>query len=124
MDLTALIINAHRQGRASWPEVRLGEAEFAAWIGAAGVQAPQLRAHGADLFLAVACTRRDPAALAALERQLIARVPDYVARFNVPPHLLDELRQRVRIRLLTGDRPRIADYRGLGPLGAWLRMCA
>jgi RNA polymerase sigma-70 factor (ECF subfamily) len=37
---------------------------------------------------------------------------------------LDEVRQQLRIRLLIGSPPRIGQYRGCGPLGAWVRMAA
>jgi RNA polymerase sigma-70 factor (ECF subfamily) len=124
MELQSLVASVVRAGREAWPAVGYTEAQLAAWLAAGGVGEAQVRAHGRDLFLAAACAEGDPGAVAALETELIARVPEYVARFHLSPDALDDLRQRVRVRLLTGDRPRIGDYRGHGPLGAWLRMCA
>jgi RNA polymerase sigma-70 factor (ECF subfamily) len=121
--LQSAIAAAYQSGRARWPGIQLGEDELSAWITAGEVTAEQLDRHGSDLFLAAACSTGEPAAVAALEREFIRKVPVYVARFKLSPDLLDELKQQVRLKLLTGDRPRIRDYRGHGPLLAWLRMC-
>ncbi len=82
--------------------------------------------HAGDLLLACACLAGDTAALAALERDFIALVPTYIARTSSDPELVDEVRQRVRQRLLVGDTasPRLLDYAGRGPLGAWIRVMA
>ena len=47
-----------------------------------------------------------------------------VGRVVLSPELLDELRQTLRVRLLTGPTPRISQYKGNGPLGAWVRVTA
>jgi RNA polymerase sigma-70 factor (ECF subfamily) len=47
-----------------------------------------------------------------------------VGRLVLRPEQLDELRQRLRVRLLTGPSPRIATFQGHGPLGAWVRVAA
>jgi RNA polymerase sigma-70 factor (ECF subfamily) len=96
---------------------------FARWLRAADVDAARLAAHGPDLFMAAACALGDEAAAAALERDYLGRIPDYVARFNLSSDLVDELRQRVRIHLLADRQRRIGNYRGHGPLRAWLRTC-
>jgi RNA polymerase sigma-70 factor, ECF subfamily len=36
----------------------------------------------------------------------------------------DELRQQLRVTLLTGEQPKIGTFRGQGPLGAWVQVCA
>jgi RNA polymerase sigma-70 factor (ECF subfamily) len=76
-----------------------------------------------DLYLACACARGVPQAIAVFDRELLA-VSGAVARVDRSPHFVDEIRQRVRERLLVGARPRIADYNGSGPLGGWLRVTA
>ena len=75
-----------------------------------------------DLYLACACTRSDPRALAELDRLL----PDACASLprGAPA---DEVRQLLRTRLLIAsedDPPRIATYSGEGPLRSWLRVAA
>jgi RNA polymerase sigma-70 factor (ECF subfamily) len=78
-----------------------------------------------ELVLACACAEQQPAALLAFEREYLAQVPRWLARFRPTPDLLDELLQTLRERLFVGDgeRPaRIGEYAGKGPLGAWLRV--
>jgi RNA polymerase sigma-70 factor, ECF subfamily len=123
-ELEAAVLAAHRAGRARWPTVAMSADAFARWLRAGDVSAAQLAAHGPDLFVAAACTLGDRAAVAALEQDYFRRIPDYVARFHLSGDLLDELRQRVRIHLLADGQPRIRNYRGHGPLDAWLRTCA
>jgi RNA polymerase sigma-70 factor (ECF subfamily) len=111
-------------GRARWPEIVLPGHELAARVVRLAIPTAALREHGPDLFLATACTLGDSAAIVAFEREHLSQVDSYVARFALPPAMLDEVRQLVRIRLLV-DRPaRIAGYRATGPLGGWVRVAA
>jgi RNA polymerase sigma-70 factor, ECF subfamily len=123
-ELEAAIQAAHEAGRTRWPTVAMSADAFARWLSATDVNAARLVAHGPDLFVAAACALGDEAAVAALERDYLGRIPEYVARFHLSHDLVDELRQRVRIHLLADGQPRIRSYRGHGPLSAWLRTCA
>jgi hypothetical protein len=38
--------------------------------------------------------------------------------------MADELRQTLRVRLLAGPSPKIASYKGSGPLSGWVRVVA
>jgi RNA polymerase sigma-70 factor (ECF subfamily) len=80
--------------------------------------------RAADLALAFASARGDPGALKALDALLTAVVPRAVARTGPSPAFTAQVAQEVRVRLLVGEQPRIADYAGLGPLAGWLRTCA
>ena len=80
-----------------------------------------------DLALAAACAAGDRQALIELERTMIEPVPKAIARLRPEPRLVDEVRQALREKLLVaaGDnRPKILDYKGRGPLGAWVRVVA
>ncbi|MGC4079501.1 MAG: hypothetical protein QM702_21165 [Rubrivivax sp.] len=83
-----------------------------------------------DLALAFACVHGDLAALAELERTMIEPMPRTLARMRPDPKLVDEVRQAVRERLLLPSarnddgRARLLDFRGTGPLGAWVRVVA
>lgn len=79
--------------------------------------------HVADLFLARACLARAPHALAALDQRL-DEVPAFLSRLSPTPTEIDEVRQRLRERLLVGERPRLAEYSGRGALSSWLRVAA
>jgi RNA polymerase sigma-70 factor, ECF subfamily len=111
---------AFEAGRAAWPGVALGYERFATRIDELEVTADDLVARGADLFLATACAERDAAALRVFEERFVATIEQP----RLQPALLDEVRQKVRMKLLLGDEPSIARYRGRGPLAVWVRVTA
>ena len=116
----------HEATRA-FPGIRADIREFAAYlgekVGASGELGESLEElHVVDLFLAWACAKGDPAALAVFDRDYLARVRA-LARGTDPI----ELEQQVRVRLLIaegGAEARIRQYSGRGPLAAWVRMVA
>lgn len=82
-------------------------------------------AHAEDLALARAAAAGDARAIAVIEALHVRQIPAFVARHKLGPAEVDELSQRVRERLFVardGKAPKIADYAGRGPLGAWLRV--
>jgi RNA polymerase sigma-70 factor, ECF subfamily len=115
---------AYEVGRAAWTGVRLNASSFASRAEQLGVQGPELAAHAADLYLAWACAEHDAAALVHFERAYLSQVDVYVGRLGLANEAVDELRQGLRIRLLLGEEPRIGQYSGRGPLGAWVRIVA
>jgi RNA polymerase sigma-70 factor (ECF subfamily) len=115
---------AFEEGRQAWPGVKLSLDRFARRVEEAEINPADLAARKADLFLAYACAEGDGRAIALFESELLSQVQIYVSRFKLTSHSLDEVRQRIRVKLLVGERPGIARYRGYGPLGAWLRVTA
>jgi RNA polymerase sigma-70 factor, ECF subfamily len=113
---------AYEAGRQAWPDLDLDHERFAERARAGRVAPEDLRARAADLFLAYACADGDRTALRQFEAAILSRVEIYVARLGMTAPALDETRQRVRVKLLTGDPPAIARYRGRGPLAAWVRV--
>lgn len=114
--------------RAAWPDVTVAEPTFRAAIDARlalGVAPGEL--CGADVYLAVACAQGDPAAVAHFERDHVARIASWLGAHERDQVVIDEVRQRVRARALAardGAPPRVADFSGRGPLGAWVRVIA
>ena len=114
--------------RATWPDVQVAEPAFRAAIDARlalGIAPAELAAT--DVYLAVACAHGDPAAVAHFEREHVARIASWLGRHERDQLVIDEVRQRVRARALAardGAPPRIADFSGRGPLGAWVRVIA
>jgi RNA polymerase sigma-70 factor (ECF subfamily) len=108
----------------AWPDITLDDAAFAAHAMEKAAGADLARLHAADLYLAFACARGNPIALARFEERHAAdiRAIYMQSRGAKPP--LDDLMQLVRARLFTGERPRIADYGGLGELKNWVRVTA
>jgi RNA polymerase sigma-70 factor (ECF subfamily) len=78
-----------------------------------------------DLYLACACARSDPIALAAFERAFFKEIDVVLAKMGPGGPAPDEVRQLVRQKLFvaeSGARPKIADYSGQGDLRNWLRV--
>ncbi len=124
-ELAALVDSA----RSAWPTIPLDDATFIAHLaerlpeGDEGVRA--LRAiHGADLYLACGCARGLAEALTAFERTHIQRIDGAVARIDARAEFVDEVRQRLRERLLVGAPPRNSSYSGSGSLAGWVRVAA
>jgi RNA polymerase sigma-70 factor (ECF subfamily) len=78
-----------------------------------------------DLLLAFACSLGDPRALAQLEAVLAAAIATAVARVQPATNdFADEVRQRLRERLLVGEQAKIREYAGNGPIRNWARAVA
>lgn len=119
---------AWHAGRAAWPALVVSEAGFRDHVtGRAPDAAAPLAVAGADLYLAYACSLGDRAALEIVEdlvAPMLARLAQRWRHARVDPA---ELAQALRVRLFVGDGggpPRIAHYRGHGPLKHWLRITA
>jgi RNA polymerase sigma-70 factor (ECF subfamily) len=83
--------------------------------------------HAADLELARAVAAGDQAALRRFDAEVLPAIDAVVRRIDAAPAFLAEVRQALRLRLLvaeTGAAPRIAGYKGDGPLTAWVRVAA
>ncbi|MFO0560941.1 MAG: sigma factor-like helix-turn-helix DNA-binding protein [Polyangiales bacterium] len=87
---------------------------------ASGVALEEL--HAVDLLLARRGAQGDRAAVACIERTFIARIAAWLGAIETDALVIDEVKQRVRVLTLSGSPPKINEYRGRGPLGAWLRV--
>jgi RNA polymerase sigma-70 factor (ECF subfamily) len=113
---------AFAEGQRAWPGIALGLAAFGARVAEVGVAPASLMARAADLFIATACTLRDDQALVRFDAQYLAGIAAYLGRLRVGPELIGELRQQARLAILLGANPLIGQYRGSGPLLAWVRV--
>src|SRR5262249_9409848 len=80
-----------------------------------------------ELYLACACLRGAPAALSALERCYLARLPELLGYLRQSETTVDEICQLTGVKLLVhapGGEPRIAEYKGHGPLLRWIQVTA
>lgn len=111
-------------GRRAWPDLRVSAADFEARWEACRASLGEPPLHPADLYLAHACLARDAAAMRAFESSYIACVGAYVARLRLSPSDLAEVQQVLRVKLLTGDDPKLAKYNGAGPLANWMKVTA
>ena len=104
------------EGKAAWPEISPSRESFAAYVGARSTGGHDLR--GADLFLACACVEGDSRAITAVSEM----ISEEVTRSARGRSGADDVAQTVRVKLLVGDSPRIAEYAGRGSLRGWLRV--
>lgn len=129
--LEEALASLYAVGREAWPRVPLPEADFLRHLAERlppGDTAAVLAAvHAADLYLACACARGEPAAHEALERHVLPKAAAAVGRLKDTGVEAAEVLQHLRERLLVpegGRAPRVAEYQGNGPLAAWLRAAA
>jgi RNA polymerase sigma-70 factor, ECF subfamily len=117
----------HQAGRAAWPGLHVELDDLKAFVRSTGAQTGDLeRLHAADIYLACACSKGDPPALAAFEANYMVQVPSFLLGKG-SPSFVDEVAQQLRERLLVSQpgRPaQIGAYSGRGSLGSWLRIAA
>jgi len=112
---------------AAWPGVTLDREAFMGHLEDRCGEGVTRLEHAPDLFLACACLRGDPKAIAFFEAHFLAQVPQFLSRVESDAEAVAELLQEVREKLLLaplGKKPKLAEYNGQGPLGAWLRVVA
>jgi RNA polymerase sigma-70 factor (ECF subfamily) len=126
-DLPARIAAIVAAGRARWPRIAIADQAVAEQVTARVARDPELpldEAHAADLYLVIALAAGDAAALAAFETELVPQIEVALRRIRLASGAADEIIQAMRVELLAGDAPRIADYAGRGELASWLRVAA
>jgi RNA polymerase sigma-70 factor (ECF subfamily) len=124
MEFFEIVDEAYVAGGAAWPGVSLSKTAFDERVRLMHVEPDNLLARGADLYLAIACAAQLPAAVSQFERTFLVPVPRQLGRMALTTQEEDELRQQLRVKLLVGPLPKILEYKGSGPLGAWVRVCA
>jgi RNA polymerase sigma-70 factor, ECF subfamily len=129
-DLAAALARVERRATARWTAL-VDPARFAAYLGVRTDEAPTggdaFCPHADELYLACAIVTGHKEGVLAFEQHYIPAVAAAVGRLRLSEDELDELKQTLRLQLLVpeiGRPPRIADYSGRGPLGAWVRVAA
>jgi RNA polymerase sigma-70 factor (ECF subfamily) len=108
-------------GSAAWPSIAVDSVAFAARAEAqsrAGASVPL--EHAADFYLACACAEGSAAAIRALDGILRSETVRSISRIDSSSAFVDEALQTVRVKLIAGDAPKIAEYVGRSPLRRWL----
>jgi RNA polymerase sigma-70 factor (ECF subfamily) len=126
------LVDVIQRARTGWPELDLDELAFVNHLAHRLIPdeqvADQLESlHAPDLWLAFGCAIRHDTAIRAFDGEVLAQVGSLIARLQPAPHLVDDVRQQLRHKLLVaepGAEPRIAEYAGRGPLTAWVRVAA
>lgn len=121
-----------RTARAAWPEVDLAPEVFAPYLrsrlpDAAESELAWSQLQTNDLYLACACARGDPHAIAAFERHCLGALDATLRKVaGVTPDVIDDVKQQLRRSLLVADArpPGILEFSGRGELRRWLRVIA
>jgi RNA polymerase sigma-70 factor (ECF subfamily) len=124
MNLDQAAALAYHAGRVTWPGLGMDLSAFQRWVRAAGIEQEPLTERGDELYLVAGCVGQDAAAYEAFERRYLATLTQNVGRIALSADQADELRQQLRVTLLLGTQPKIGTFRGQGPLGAWVQVCA
>lgn len=112
--------------REAWPGVEVPADTFMRHL-AARAKGDLGALRSADLYLACACLRGDAVALRLFDERVIAKLDKAIAGVDSRQDVIDEIRQRVRERLLIADGsqvPRLEEYGGQGSLLGWARTVA
>lgn len=125
------------RGRSAWPGLRVPLRRFDRFIARHSERMQGLTASAGDaatfdpagaspdLYLACGCLEGVAGAHELFEEQILTQLPQFLQRYRLDDAMLAEIKQRVRERLFVGrdgQQPKLAEYAGLGPLGAWTRM--
>jgi RNA polymerase sigma-70 factor, ECF subfamily len=112
--------------RARWPQVAFDEAACKRSLDNCRDEAGELPPFAIELVLAAACLAGDAAAIRVLNDEMFERVDRVLSRLGLSAADADDVKQDVRTKLLvatTGD-PKLALYRGTGPLPHWIASVA
>ena len=124
------------EGRAAWPDLTVDARAVVEFIGRrATAELADAELDGlrpADLYLACACSRQMPGALAAFDRDYMREVDVALTRMRIGQPRLSDVKQLVRQRLFVGGGTagaptgpgKIAEYAGRGDLRRWVRSVA
>ena len=112
-------------GRAAWPAIALDADAFAAHLEAHTQRGNAIPLeHAGDFYLTCACALGVPEATRALDDIVKRGLVRAVARVDARAAFVDDALQALRVKLLTGDRPKIATYSGKSSLRRWLGTAA
>jgi RNA polymerase sigma-70 factor (ECF subfamily) len=109
-------------GKQAWPQLDVDGEALAAFLveRCSDGKVP----YPADLYLAFACGRGERGALLRFDALVREQLPGWIARIGREHDFVAEVRQALGERVFVGERPRIHEYLGQGPLGGWLRVVA
>lgn len=114
--------------RARWPQVAFDDAACTKHVEDCRDEG-QLPPFAVELVLAVACLAGDAAAIRAFNDEMFERVDRVLSRLGLGAADADDVKQDVRTKLLvaaqpSGGDPKLALYRGTGPLAHWVASVA
>ena len=99
--------------RDRWPGIAVDEAALSQLLDERAEGVPPC---AVDLVLARACVAGDDAAIRYFDRDMFDRVDRVLSRLGLSAADTDDIKQELRTKLLLGDRAKLAQFQGTGPL--------
>jgi RNA polymerase sigma-70 factor (ECF subfamily) len=121
----ALVWQMYVDGQAEWRSIAIRLDVFQDFCdgvlsrGSAG--APR---YATDLYLCAACAAHHEEAIKALAHKTLTFARSAIARVNHDSDFVRDTLQELTVKLLVGPNAKILEYKGQGPLVAWLRVVA
>jgi RNA polymerase sigma-70 factor, ECF subfamily len=127
MTAHAALREMHAEGSRKWPSISVTLEQYQQHCErSCAPEAPseRLRDHAADLYLCCACALGDTVAQCIFQREAEQVVRGAIVRVHRETEFVRETVQEFWKKLLAGPNAKVNDYRGNGPLQAWLRVAA
>jgi RNA polymerase sigma-70 factor (ECF subfamily) len=120
-----VIDRAYQEARQRWSGLqRATLRDYSAHVAMLGTSEAEVKRHGADLYLALACGMADPNALRILEARFFPAVNEQLSRSGFDESTRKDVFQQMMMHLCAGQEPRILTYAGRAALSSWLRVTA
>jgi len=130
-ELGALLDDFLARGKARFPEIAVDDGALLEALADKVSAWPSVRdavaaLDAGELYLACACDRGDPRAIATFEATYFPVIATALAPMTLPSGAADEIRQRVRTKLLVseGEHTKLLAYAGQGALQHLVRVVA
>jgi len=115
----------YADARKAWPSVHVDLAEFRAFVVQRWTElTDESEVAFSDLYLTCGCSLARSAAFVAFEQAYRAEIDAVVKRLGPLAPPVDDARQLIHERILTGPKPKILEFRGRGSLKSWVRVVA
>lgn len=114
---------AYAAARTRWPDVPLGAEAFARHAARLGLGGAVPAERASDAFIVAAALEGVPNGVARFDEVLEAAAA-VARRVDGAPAFIDEVKQELRVTLLTGVAPKLRTYLATGALLDWLQVVA
>ncbi len=121
--LAQVVREAYSALRTRWAGVPLDQAAFEKHVLRLGLTDDVVSVRADDVFMVAAVLEGTANALERFD-QYLATAAGFAARVDRTPAFIDEVKQELRVSLLTGADPKLWSYSGTGALADWLRVVA
>jgi RNA polymerase sigma-70 factor (ECF subfamily) len=127
MSVLEVVREMHAIGRERWSHLAVSFDDFKRFcepMTEGDAYLAKTRAYSSELYLCCACAMGNSVAQAIFKSETEDVVRSAIARVRSTGDFVEETLQEFWKKLLVGSQAKIGDYRGRGPLLAWIRISA